>query len=788
MSVHAKKFQCQRGGLTIRGTEYRGSGENLPIAVVSHGFLANSDSTKGYAKQLAELGYAAYCFDFCGGCLHGRSGGATVDMTVLTEVEDLKAVIQYARSLPGNDPGRLTLMGCSQGGFVSALTAAELGDQVERLVLFYPALCIPDDARAGKMLFFRFDPANIPEVLGGGPVRLGRDYAATMLDVDPFAAIAPYRGPVLIVHGDKDEVVHPDYARGAAAAYEEAAPRRCSLAVLQGAGHGFAPSHDADAMALVREFLAGRSLVLSVDVSLTGRGWTWTPLERTTRLPFTGHAVTSWFTGEVLPGAADTQRRTPGGRRFCADYTLEGKDYTGAPCRVHIVNVDEGRGWTPTVDTDSEALSFLKDGGCTACLEQRPQGPVVRIFAPAAAKPQAAPPENHMRYRTDRYGNKLSILGLGCMRFHRSGNRIDMAEAERVVMAAYERGVNYFDTAYVYPGSEAALGEILEKNGIRDRVNIATKLPHYLIRSREALEKRFTEQLQRLRTDHIDYYLMHMLSDTAAWERLKGLGIVEWLEEKRRSGAIRQVGFSYHGGTDTFCRLVDAYDWDFCQIQYNYLDRHTQAGERGLRYAHEKGLPVIIMEPLRGGKLVRMLPEEAKAIFDAYPVQYTPAQWAFRWLWDQPEVTCVLSGMNTVEMVLENTETASQADAGCMTPEDGEMLQRVAAAINGKLKVGCTGCGYCMPCPQGVDIPGTFAAYNRKYTENGGAALREYLMGTAFRGKSAAASNCVGCGRCESHCPQGIAIRQELKNAASELEGPTYKAASRLINRLHIFG
>lgn len=393
-----------------------------------------------------------------------------------------------------------------------------------------------------------------------------------------------------------------------------------------------------------------------------------------------------------------------------------------------------------------------------------------------------------MRYRTDKYGNQISALGFGCMRFQRSRGQIDMAEAEREILEAYQGGVNYYDTAYVYPGSEAALGAILEKNLLRDKVNIATKLPHYLIRSREALEKRFAEQLQRLRTDHIDYYLMHMLTDTAAWDRLKELGVEAWLAEKKAGGAIRQVGFSYHGNTDTFCRLVDAYDWDFCQIQYNYLDRHTQAGERGLRYAHEKGLPVVIMEPLRGGKLVQRLPEEAKRVFAAYPTQYTPAQWAFRWLWNQPEVTCVLSGMNTVEMVRDNVHTASQAQVGDLGPAEEEMLQRVAAAINAGMKVGCTGCGYCMPCPQHVDIPGTFAAYNRRYTEGKTAALREYLMATAFRGNSAAASNCVGCGRCERRCPQHISIRQELKSAAKELEGPAYKAARGVIKALHIFG
>ena len=201
-----------------------------------------------------------------------------------------------------------------------------------------------------------------------------------------------------------------------------------------------------------------------------------------------------------------------------------------------------------------------------------------------------------MNYRTDKYGNKLSILGYGCMRFTQSGGKIDLEKAEKEIMSAYESGVNYYDTAYVYGGSEDALGKILEKNGIRDKVNIATKLPHYLIKKADSMEKYFAEQLRRLRTDHVDYYLMHMLTDVKTWDRLKGLGIIEWLEEKKKSGAIRQVGFSYHGNSDMFCELVDVYDWDFCQIQYNYMDEHSQAGRKGLHYAASKKLPVSIID------------------------------------------------------------------------------------------------------------------------------------------------------------------------------------------------
>ena len=385
-----------------------------------------------------------------------------------------------------------------------------------------------------------------------------------------------------------------------------------------------------------------------------------------------------------------------------------------------------------------------------------------------------------MNYRNDRYGNPLSILGFGCMRFPQKLGRIDMEETEKELLAAIHGGVNYFDTAYIYPGSEAALGEILEKNNLRDRVNIATKLPHYLIKSRDGMDKLFAEELRRLRTDHVDYYLMHMLNDTATWERLKGLGIEEWIAEKKASGQVRQIGFSYHGNSEMFCKLVDAYDWDFCQIQYNYMDEHSQAGRKGLLHANAKGIPVIIMEPLRGGRLVNNLPAEVHKIFADHPTQRTPAQWAFRWLWNQPEVTVVLSGMNSMEMVSDNMQTASTVSVGELGAGEEAMLRSVVDAINSKMKVGCTGCGYCQPCPKGVDIPGTFAAYNRRYSDNKFTALKEYAMCTALRTNATTASNCIGCGKCEKHCPQGIPIREKLKEAEKELEGPIFKIFTKI--------
>ena len=387
-----------------------------------------------------------------------------------------------------------------------------------------------------------------------------------------------------------------------------------------------------------------------------------------------------------------------------------------------------------------------------------------------------------MQYRKDKKGQDISLLGYGCMRFTRKGGSIDLDKAELALMTAIDGGVNYLDTAYIYPGSEAAVGEILRRTGTRDRVKLATKLPHYMIKSMEGVEKTFREELRRLQTDHVDYYLMHMLTDAATWEKLKKLGMEDWISGKLASGEIRNIGFSYHGNTPAFKQLLDAYDWDFCQIQYNYMDETSQAGVEGLRYAHSKGLPVIIMEPLRGGRLVDLLPEPAKELFRKDPEGRTPAALAFKWLFDQPEVTCVLSGMSSVEMVRQNLEAASAAAPGCMTDSDRALIEKVKAEIKKHVKVGCTGCGYCMPCPRDVDIPGTFAAYNRRYSEGKMAALMEHFMCTAMRGNSTAASNCIECGKCEQHCPQHIEIRKELKNARKQLEGPVYKIGRKIVS------
>ena len=393
-----------------------------------------------------------------------------------------------------------------------------------------------------------------------------------------------------------------------------------------------------------------------------------------------------------------------------------------------------------------------------------------------------------MQYRVDKYGNELSVLGFGCLRFPQKNGKIDMEATRGQIRMAVEEGVNYFDTAYVYSGSEAALGEILEVEGLRERVKIATKLPHYLIKSRQALEMMFREELKRLRTDRVEYYLMHMLCDLDTWDRLKKLGMEEWIAEKKASGQIGQIGFSYHGSTEMFCKLVDAYDWDFCQIQYNYLDEHTQAGRRGLHHAAAKGLPVIIMEPLRGGRLVNQLPPEAKRVFEESGKGWTPAQWGLRWLWDQKEVTVVLSGMNSEEMVLENIRTASGARVGDFGEEEQAVIARAVSAIHASVKVGCTGCGYCQPCPKNVDIPGAFAAYNRYHTESPAGAKKDYIKCTLYRKNPTAAGNCIGCGKCERHCPQGIEIRKELENVKRDLEDRKFRLIRWVLKVFKIFG
>lgn len=365
------------------------------------------------------------------------------------------------------------------------------------------------------------------------------------------------------------------------------------------------------------------------------------------------------------------------------------------------------------------------------------------------------------------------------MRYPKKGSTIDVERTEAQIISAIEKGVNYFDTAYIYMGgkSESILGSVLAK-GYRDKVKIATKLPPYLVKKQTDIDKIFNIQLERLQTDRIDYYLIHMLSDLEAWNRLVGLGIVPWIEEKKKTGKIINLGFSYHGGPQEFVKLIDVYEWDFCQIQYNYLDEHNQAGRNGMEYAHGKGLPVIIMEPLRGGKIVDGLPNEVNRIWEMAKPKRSIAEWALRWVWNQPEVTLLLSGMNSEDQVSENIRIASEVEVGAFSVEELDLFVQAKQILSEKTKVNCTACGYCMPCPAGVNIPTCFDAYNQKYMSKGLTPRVEYLINTgAPSANPGNASLCVKCRKCESHCPQSIPISEKMTEVEKNMEGIFFKLA-----------
>ncbi len=374
-------------------------------------------------------------------------------------------------------------------------------------------------------------------------------------------------------------------------------------------------------------------------------------------------------------------------------------------------------------------------------------------------------------------GEALSALGFGCMRLPAKQGATDDEKAAALLRSAIEVGVDYFDTAFVYGmgRNETLLGKALA-GGLRDRVKIATKLPPYLISKLDAAKKMLATELARLQTDYLDVYLVHMLMDKAMFDRLVAMGLFEWLEAQKAAGVVRRIGFSFHGGKADFEELLHAYPWDIVQIQYNYLDENSQATRSGLQLAGRLGIPVVVMEPLRGGQLVADLPPEVeKAFREAHP-DWSPAEWALRWLWDQPEVTVVLSGMGSDEQLAENVRIASDARPGSLTDADRQVFERVKEILLAKTKVPCTACAYCMPCPYGVDIPGCFQHVNELHRTGGKANRMKYAQALgALSARPGFASMCTECGKCETKCPQKIEIRKELKGVAKEMEGPLFR-------------
>ncbi len=368
-------------------------------------------------------------------------------------------------------------------------------------------------------------------------------------------------------------------------------------------------------------------------------------------------------------------------------------------------------------------------------------------------------------------GPQVSILGFGCMRLpvlDGRHERIDVALATRMLRHAIDEGVNYVDTAWPYHGdsrtepgrSEPFVGEALG-DGYRDRVLLATKLPSWLVESRSDMDRYLERQLERLRTDHVDCYLLHGLN-AGSWQNLHRLGVLDFLDAARADGRIRYPGFSFHDEAPVFPPIVDAYDWTFCQIQYNFMDVAYQAGTAGLRYAAERGLGVIVMEPLKGGWLARRVPDAVREVWDSAASRRSPAEWALRFVWDEPEVSLLLSGMSAMEHVTENLKAAAAiAGPRSLTPHERALFDRVREVYRSRMRADCTGCEYCLPCPSGVDIPGVFALLNDAYLYEDVAGARG-LYGMRAAGK---ASDCTQCHECEERCPQGLAIPDLLEEA-----------------------
>ena len=394
-----------------------------------------------------------------------------------------------------------------------------------------------------------------------------------------------------------------------------------------------------------------------------------------------------------------------------------------------------------------------------------------------------------MLYRTmPQTGDKLSILGFGCMRLPMMEGKIDEARAIAQIRDAIDNGVNYLDTAWPYVGgeSEPLLGKALA-DGYRERVRIATKLPSWLIDSREDMDRYLNAQLERLGTDHIDYYLLHAL-EGASWDKLEALGVGEFLAQAKQDGRIVNAGFSFHGLAEDFKRIVDAYPWVFCQIQYNFLDEQFQAGTEGLEYAASKDIGVVIMEPLRGGNLaLPVAPPAVADIWNEATTKRTPVEWALRWVWNHPEVTVVLSGLNEEAHIEQNLAIAGEAQAGSLTSEELDLVDRVRRKYQELMQVGCTGCAYCLPCPMGVQIPKCFDFYNRMHlfgdVDGSKFMYTAFLSGVTGHSEPGFASLCVACGECLEKCPQHIAIPDCLEKVAAAMEGPDLPAQIAMVEQ-----
>lgn len=381
-------------------------------------------------------------------------------------------------------------------------------------------------------------------------------------------------------------------------------------------------------------------------------------------------------------------------------------------------------------------------------------------------------------------GENLSVLGFGCMRLPGQNELIDEKRATRQIRYAIDHGVNYLDTAMPYHKgeSELFLGRALA-DGYRGRVKLATKLPPWRVETRADMDHLLKSQLDRLRTDRIDYYLIHGMNRNI-WEKMKSLEVLEFLDKAKQDGRIGCAGYSFHGDKDVFKEIVDAYDWDFCQIQYNYLDENNQAGTEGLKYAASMRMGVIVMEPLLGGNLSMRVPSEVKAIFEQASIKRSPAEWALRWVWNHPEVTVVLSGMNREEDIEENLRIADEAIPNSLTKVELEIIDHVKKIYRKLMKAACTGCRYCMPCPNGVEIPFCFETYNTfsMFGDKIGAQIK-YILRTGGNSPedAAYASLCQECGECEELCPQNLPIRELLKDVAREFEDSGFRPLLSII-------